>query len=219
MPSIDGKQFTRQLRTFPEGMELPVILMTNLGHVAIAPEEGSFSGVLTKPIKAHQLLHILNKIFSRERPADTVVAAKAPVVTSVLAKARILMVEDNLTNQRVQVALLNHLSVNPVVANDGVEALVELDQAPFDIVLMDLQMPNMDGFTATREIRSRYPADRQPVIIAMTANALPQDRAAAADAGMDDYLTKPVKIAQLQGRLEHWLKLRSERPKGIEGVA
>jgi len=220
MPITDGVQFTRQLRGFPEGMEVPVILMTTLGQSTLAPEQSGFSGILTKPVKPHQLLRLLTRVFGSERRADTMVAAARSSVSSTLSSARVLMVEDNPVNRHVQSALLQHMGVKPDYAHHGREALELLDLHDYDVVLMDIHMPEMNGLDATRELRRRFPSSRQPVVIAMTASAMPTDRELCADAGMDDFLTKPVRADQLQARLEHWMKERTRNAaEDFRGVA
>lgn len=221
MPVMDGIQFARQLRSFPEGMELPVVLMTTLGQSTLAPEQTGFSGILTKPIKPHQLLRLLTRVFGAERRADTMVAAAVRSTASpALSSARVLMVEDNPVNRHVQSALLAHMGVKPDYAHHGIEALELMDLHDYDVVLMDIHMPEMNGLDATRELRRRFPAARQPVVIAMTASAMQTDREQCRDAGMDDFLTKPVRADQLQARLEHWIKERARSAEeDVRGVA
>jgi two-component system sensor histidine kinase/response regulator len=119
---------------------------------------------------------------------------------------RVLVVEDHIINRKVCVSLLNALQVHSDVAHDGVEALEMMAKTSYDVVLMDCQMPRMDGLEATRVWRSREVTHRVP-IIAVTAHATPQDRAACLDAGMDDFLTKPVELARLGGVLRRWMGL------------
>ena len=219
MPITDGVQFTRQLRGFAEGMELPVVLMTTLGQSAAAPEQSGFSGILTKPVKPHQLLRLITRIFGPERRADTLVAVARPGTSPALSSVRILMVEDNPVSRHVQSALLGHMGVKPDHAHDGREALELLDLHDYDVVLMDIHMPEMNGLDATRELRRRIPLARQPVVIAMTASAMTTDRDLCLDAGMDDFLTKPVRADQLRARLEHWVNLRARSASDLRGVA
>lgn len=220
MPITDGVQFTRQLRGFAEGMELPVILMATLGHSATAPEQSGCSGILTKPVKPHQLLRLLTRVFGSDRRADAVMAPRRSTISPTLSAARVLMVEDNPVSRHVQAALLGHIGIKPDFAHHGREALELLDLHDYDLVLMDVHMPEMNGLEATRELRRRFPADRQPVVIAMTASAMPSDRELCRDAGMDDFLTKPVMAEELHARLEHWIKLRTRvAAEDVRGVA
>jgi CheY-like chemotaxis protein len=110
---------------------------------------------------------------------------------------RILLAEDNLINQKVALRMLERLGYRADVVANGREAIDSLQRQPYDVILMDVQMPEMDGVSATDYIRSNWPADQQPHIIAMTANALSGDREKYLEVGMDDYISKPVKIEQL----------------------
>jgi PAS domain S-box-containing protein len=125
-------------------------------------------------------------------------------------KLRILLAEDNPVNQRVALGLLKQIGQTADSTNNGLEAIKALEAAEYDLVLMDIQMPEMDGLEATREIRRRWPdGPRRPYIIAMTANAMTGDREKCLDAGMDDYITKPVKANRLKTALEQCCELRA----------
>jgi CheY-like chemotaxis protein len=115
---------------------------------------------------------------------------------------RILIAEDNAVNQKLTERVLNKLGYKPEIAQNGSEALKALLQKPFDLILMDVQMPEMDGLETTRQIRLL--SGDQPVIIAMTANAMQGDREVCMQAGMDDYIAKPVKLELLVDMLEKW---------------
>jgi CheY-like chemotaxis protein len=121
-------------------------------------------------------------------------------ITAQMANARVLLVEDNLVNQLLAVKFLQKLGVVPDKAMDGLQALVLLEKNVYDLVLMDMQMPNMDGLEATRQLRS-HPDWHQPIVIAVTANAFPEDRQACLDAGMDDFFAKPININELSSML------------------
>jgi two-component system, sensor histidine kinase and response regulator len=212
-------QLTRQLRTLPEGLELPVILMSHLGLPSISVEDGSFSGVLTKPVKPHQLLRLLTRVFEVERSPDTMLGMAKPEFSQEIASARILVVEDDTVSQRVQLSMLKRMGANPDLAVDGADAIGYLNEKDFDLVLMDLQMPKMNGLDAAREIRRMMPAARQPIIIAMTASVLPSDRLACIEAGMDDFISKPVSSDNVRASLERWLKQqRARRSDGANGA-
>jgi CheY-like chemotaxis protein len=117
---------------------------------------------------------------------------------------RLLLVEDNLINQKVALRLLQRLGYQADLAANGLEALAALRRQTYDVVLMDVQMPEMDGLEATRQIRQEFPPVAQPRIIAMTANALPGDREECLTAGMNDYISKPIQILELRALLERW---------------
>ena len=115
---------------------------------------------------------------------------------------RLLLVEDNVVNQKVALHILERLGYRADVAGNGLEVLDALTRQAYDVVLMDVQMPELDGLEATRAIRQQWPAAKQPRIIAMTANAMQGDRERCLEAGMDDYIAKPVRIEDLSAALE-----------------
>ena len=123
-------------------------------------------------------------------------------------RLHVLLAEDNVVNQQVALGTLNRLGYRADIAANGLEVLEALQRQPYDIVLMDVHMPELDGLDATRRIRQEFPADRQPRIIAMTANAFAEDRDRCIEAGMDDYISKPVRKEVLAAALA---SARSER--------
>ena len=132
---------------------------------------------------------------------------------------RILLAEDNAVNQKVALALLHRLGYGADVASNGLEALAALERRPYDVVLMDVQMPELDGLDASRRICERWPPEARPRIIAMTANALLEDREACFAAGMDDYLAKPVRPDQLAAALSRARPLGDHgRSSGVNGA-
>jgi len=127
---------------------------------------------------------------------------------------KILVVEDNLINQKVVSRMLQHYSYNCVFANDGLEAIEKLKETHFDIVYMDLQMPNMGGVEAAKYIRSNFPSDKQPQIVALTANVLPHEKARCIEAGMNDFLSKPLELNALYLNLTKQInRIQSEKDK------
>ncbi len=213
MPAMNGVQFTRELRTITGPVEVPVILLTQLGQRHVTFADGPFVALLAKPVRPHQLSRALRQVFDSAPGADLaeIAAADWPM----LGFLRVLVVEDNPVNQRVARALLERVNIRPDVAAHGGEALDALARQPYDVVIMDIQMPVMNGLDATREIRRRLPTDRQPVVIAMTASAMARDRETCLGAGMDDYIAKPVRAELLYARLDHWQKARAERGDGV----
>lgn len=179
---------------------LPLIEMGFLGEKARFPE-WRISGYLTKPIRRAQLGRALLRVFEEgetsEEPASK--AAKPPKEVS---SYRILLAEDNPVNQKVALAMLRHLGYMADVAANGMQVLSMLEQKAYDVILMDIQMPEMDGLEAARLIRRRLPAARQPRIIAMTAYTMKGDREQCLAAGMDEYIAKPVKMEDLKRVME-----------------
>jgi PAS domain S-box-containing protein len=207
MPGMDGIEFCRRLRKTISAEALPILIASSLGA---RPEGYGSSGLsigafLSKPIKQSQLLDTLLSLFVPLEAA----APPAPVAPLLQASSmRILLAEDNLVNQKVALRMLEKLGCKADVAANGEEAVQAVSKASYDIVLMDIQMPVMDGLEAARRIRSMPESleRQQPYIVAMTADAMPGDRERCIDAGMDDYLSKPVRMealaSVLQGRRE-----------------
>jgi two-component system sensor histidine kinase/response regulator len=173
--------------------------------------------VLAKPIKQTQLFNLLSVIRltlgetatlrpdqdpARRRRGRAIASNLPPEVR---ARTRILLVEDSPVNQRVQMRILERIGFAADTANNGQEALAALEQHPYDIVLMDCQMPGLDGYNATREIRRRETNGWRTVIIGVTANALSGDREECLAIGMDDYVAKPVAPEDLAAMLEKWV--------------
>jgi CheY-like chemotaxis protein len=132
-------------------------------------------------------------------------AAELPAAPAALAGLRVLLAEDNLVNQRVAIAVLKKLGLAPDLAVNGLEACAAAESRSYDLILMDCQMPEMDGFQATRRIREQEGGARRVPILAMTANAMAGDRERCLEAGMDDYLAKPIAILDLKEALLRWL--------------
>jgi PAS domain S-box-containing protein len=196
MPEMDGLSLAGEIRRHRDAGALPLVMLTSLGRRAAA-ETDPFVAHLTKPIKPSQLYDVLMAVFGRRTaelptpPAPATAAGPAP--SSAL---RILVAEDNAVNQQLALLLLRKLGYRADVAADGREALEALERQPYDVVLMDVHMPEMDGLEATRRIHGRW-AETRPRIVAMTANALEGDREACLEAGMDDYISKPIREEEL----------------------
>ncbi len=215
MPYMDGEQLAREIRALAGGGAVPLVMLTSLGSRPAVQDGVEFAAYLNKPIKAHLLRSVLEEALGRQAAALPAAgsgepSASRPVPAQVrreLSTApessplRLLLVEDNAVNQKVATLMLSSLGYRADVAANGVEALAALRRAPYDVVLMDVQMPEMDGLEATRRIRANQFLTRQPHIIAMTASVLTEDRRACAAAGMDDYLAKPVRIEDLENAL------------------
>jgi signal transduction histidine kinase/CheY-like chemotaxis protein len=199
MPEMDGFELARRIRGLRDERELPLVLLTSLSGLPKARSAAEFSAQLAKPIKASQLYNALLSALAEpvtERAAVEV-RDSAPESSSL----RILLAEDNAVNQKVALHILGKLGYRADVASNGLEALEALERQPYDVVLMDVQMPEMDGLEASRRICERWPAETRPRIIAMTANAMLEDREACLAAGMDDYVAKPVRPEELADAL------------------
>lgn len=203
MPVMDGAQLAVALRALPAGRDLPAILLTSLPWRPGPTQQDLFTAVLTKPARTavlhRHLLDVLAPVPSAlaavegtggRRDGD----ARAGAAPSTL---RILLAEDNPTNQRVTQLMLARLGYAVDIVGDGLTAVRAVTRERYDVVLMDMQMPHLDGLEATRRIRDELPAENQPYVVAVTANAMMEDRTSCTEAGMDDYLSKPVRGADL----------------------
>jgi signal transduction histidine kinase/DNA-binding response OmpR family regulator len=202
MPGTDGEALAVALRQQPSGRSLPLIMLTSLGHRQRRVGGADFHAVLTKPVRPSGLFDALAEALVTLRDEDLPTASQEDSAEATPARQlRILVAEDNPVNQKVALRILERLGHRADVASNGEEAVESVRRQPYDVVLMDVQMPEMDGLDATRYIRAELPSERQPHIIAMTANAFSEDRAQCLEAGMDDYLSKPVRKEQLAGAL------------------
>ncbi|HEX6799737.1 MAG TPA: response regulator [Ktedonobacterales bacterium] len=210
MPEMDGLTLAAALRRLRETRTLPLVMLTSLGGREVArgaPRGASsdtspveFAAFLTKPIKPSHLLDVLVSIFAGQPVRVRQLLPDQPGIDAQMGKRlplRILLAEDNATNQKLALHLLARMGYQADVAASGVEVLEALRRQPYDVVLMDVQMPEMDGLEATRTIRRDWPADQRPYIIAMTANVAAQDREIGLAAGMDDYVSKPIRVEEL----------------------
>jgi len=200
MPEMDGIALARAIRTARGSGSLVLILLSSVGQLAaVEPAEAGFDAVLSKPLKLSHLRDRLletvgNPIVSTATPGEPVHGETSATVRPL----RILIAEDNDVNQKVARRLLERLGYDADVASNGREALERLEETTYDLVLMDVQMPEMDGLEASRAICARWPAGQRPRIVAMTAEAMQGDREKCLAAGMEDYLVKPVILDQLR---------------------
>jgi PAS domain S-box-containing protein len=202
MPEIDGITLAREIRQRRGETELPLLLLTSLGRLPQLQVEGVFSAQLSKPLKASQLYNTLVQLLTRGSAGDHEEVESVTDGKRERSALRILLAEDNAMNQKVALRLLERLGYRADVATNGLEAIEALERQPYDVVLMDVQMPELDGLDATRRIVERWPAESRPHIVAMTANALPEDREACFAAGMDDYVAKPIRPEELVAALK-----------------
>jgi PAS domain S-box-containing protein len=217
MPEMDGLALAGEIRQHRSETELPLLLLTSLGRLPQLQSGGVFSAQLAKPLKASQLYNTLLQLLTAGRAGEE----EVEVVTDgkrARSALRILLAEDNAMNQKVALRLLEQLGYRADVAGNGLEAIAALERRTYDVVLMDVQMPELDGLDATRRICERWPEETRPQIIAMTANALPEDREACFAAGMNDYVAKPIRAEELVAALKR-VKPLANADDGPAGVA
>ena len=210
MPGMDGLMLAREIRRLNGPLrELPLVLLSSLGDRIAGEDALLFASYLTKPVRTAVLQAALVAVFTAQPPGAAPASAPAAGATwHPSADLRILLVEDNPVNQKVSTRILASHGLRADVAGNGLEALEAIARQTYDVVLMDVQMPEMDGLEATRRIRGRKDA-AQPWIVAMTAGALEGDRELCLDAGMDDYLSKPVRVDDLMAALRRYDEARS----------
>jgi PAS domain S-box-containing protein len=198
MPEMDGGTLAAEIRRYRHARALPLIMLTSLGPREEPRGDVELAASLTKPIKPSQLYATLMSVFGD--PAGVQAPVPQEGAVGRLAERvplRILVAEDNVVNQQLALLLLKKLGYQADVAADGLAALQALERRPYDVVLMDVQMPTMDGLEATRRIHQRWPEGQGPHVIAATANAMQEEREACLAAGMDDYLSKPIRLEEL----------------------
>jgi PAS domain S-box-containing protein len=201
LPEMDGLALAREIRRYRSERTLPLLLLTSIGRLGQARGAPEFSAQLTKPVKASQLHDALLRMLATADAADSIAGDADDGLRTGTAPLRLLVAEDNEVNRRLALALLAKLGYHADVVENGREALDALQRQMYDVVLMDVQMPEVDGLEATRRIRDRFGTGQRPTIIAMTANALPGDRDECLAAGMDDHLAKPIRIDELSRAL------------------
>jgi len=219
MPGMDGVEFARRVRATPGLESLPLVMASSLSERGQA-EQARAVGInrrLTKPLRQSQLLECVRTLLRAPappkppQPQTMRTAAPAPPPSAV--NARLLVAEDNPVNQKLITAQLAKLGYRPDIVGNGREAVEAVQRASYDVILMDCRMPEMNGLEATRAIRALEVGKRRTQIIAMTANALERDRRSCLEAGMDDYLAKPLHLEDLRKALERALERRTPEPE------
>ena len=196
MPGMNGLELARAIhRVAPQ---LPLVLFSSLGRKEAGDTEGLFSAYLAKPLRQSHLFDALVTLLAGQAPKPE--KAASPRLDATLAARhplRILLAEDNAVNQKLALRLLSQMGYRADLASNGIEAIECIERQTYDVVLMDVQMPEMDGLEATRRITTKWKPHERPRIVAMTANAMQGDREECLAAGMDDYLTKPIRVDAL----------------------
>jgi CheY-like chemotaxis protein len=189
-------------------LKCPRLVMFPFGQTAPAAQpDGMPLASISKPIRTSAFLHALATLFDPAAigAAPVVKPAERPIGEEI--RLEVLLAEDNPVNQKVALRFLERIGYRADAVANGLEAVTAVENREYDLVLMDVQMPEMDGFEATRQIRSRLPLERQPKIIALTANAMQGDRELCVAAGMDDYISKPVKMHEIAAAIRrHFAK-------------
>jgi CheY-like chemotaxis protein len=205
MPGMDGLTLARGIAKAAPA--LPMVLFSSLGRRESDDTEGVFRAYLAKPLRQSQLFDTLVSLLSREvvKTAPAATSAKPQMDPSMAERhpLRILLAEDNAVNQKLALRLLQQMGYRADVASNGLEAVESVERQAYDVVLMDVQMPELDGLDATRRICAQHPGGKRPRIVAMTANAMQGDREMCLAAGMDDYITKPIRVDQLVNALNN----------------
>ena len=198
MPEMDGIALARQIRVLRS--TLPLVLFSSLGRREVGLDESLFDAYLAKPIRQSQLFDTLVNVLANQaapRVAPTPIKAQLDPGQAARHPLRILLAEDNVVNQKLALRLLHQMGYRADLASNGIEAVESVQRQNYDVVLMDVQMPEMDGLEASRQINARLKPNARPRIVAMTANAMQGDREMCIAAGMDDYLTKPIRVERL----------------------
>jgi CheY-like chemotaxis protein len=198
LPDGEGRQLARDLRKHWRQPLLPVLLLLSAGEPIPRALLAELAPVLplVKPLKRTPLLLTIRSFFVSPAAPAALAAAESRLLSDDIP-LDILLVEDNPVNRSVALGLLGRLGYKASAAANGREAINAFETRDYDLVMMDLQMPTMDGLETTRELRRRLPSERQPCIIAITANAVLGEREECLAAGMNDYLTKPLKLDML----------------------
>jgi two-component system sensor histidine kinase/response regulator len=204
-PTFDA---VRVIQADPELRSLPLVMFTHIGRSGHGREarEAGFAAYLTRPLRQNQVQGVLVTILNAPGESKELITRHSITERDAESRPQILLVEDNAVNQKLAVAMLQKLGFRSDVASSGQKALEALDRNPYTLVLMDCQMPGMDGFETTRRIRSRGDAMAQVGIVAITANAMAGDKDRCLQAGMNGYLPKPLRLEKLREVLEEWLE-------------
>lgn len=214
MPEIDGLTLATEIRKHPKYQNFPLILLTSVGRqeTDITAAEQIFTAVLNKPIKQSQLHDVLTSILTQNPIKVKRSSPTSPQLNPRLAEQlplRILLAEDNVINQKIALLILQRMGYRADVAGNGLEILEALRRQPYDVVLMDVQMPEMDGLTATRCICQEWSPSQRPWIVAITANAMQGDRETCLEVGMDAYISKPIRVEELVEALKRYQRLQN----------
>ena len=204
MPETNGIEITEAIRNKWNKIELPIVLLSSIHEIENQEDISLFNLYLKKPVKQSQLIGNLERLFYEDTNLSEPIELPS-AASDIPEDLRILLVEDNVINQKVGIKILERIGVQPDLAANGYEAIQKCRKVPYDIVFMDMEMPIMDGITATvrlREQKDKLP--KNPAIIAMTANALREDKERCLAAGMDDFIAKPITVDSIKELIKLW---------------
>jgi len=220
MPDLDGEQTLTAIKADPLISKVSVIIMTSMGRRGDAArlEAIGCSGYIIKPIRQSQLFDIIMTVMERRNwpqlPDKSNLVTRHTISEEKQKEVRVLLAEDNLVNQKLAMAILRKLGYPADVVDNGSLVLEALKKRPYNLILMDVQMPEMDGYETTQAIRQIEPSGEHIPIIAMTAHAMKGDEEKCLEAGMDDYLSKPINQKAVKEKLERWLSTGEQAPEG-----
>ena len=224
MPGMDGVGLGTRIRKLRTKESLPMILLTSLGregNLANSPD-ALFGAYVTKPVHKSQLLDIISSVIRGSTPASKAAEAKGTLDPTLAGRLplSILVAEDNAVNQKLMQRILAQMGYIADLAANGIEVLDLLARRKYDLIFMDVEMPEMDGLEATARIRRDLPAGSQPIIVGTTAYTMKEDREACFRSGMDEYVGKPIRIVEIQASLEKWGRtLLSRKAAGISAAS
>jgi CheY-like chemotaxis protein len=214
MPGFDGIELAKRIRAEPAYGAVKLVLCSSAGLITSSKRaaELGFDALLHKPVRQTAFMEALAGFWSGRSASPSIASSPERVATSwAAAAARILIVEDSVINQKVARALAEKAGYRCEVAANGIEALAAIRERPYDLVLMDVQMPEMDGYTATRRVRGLAGEIARTPIVGMTANAMKGDREKCLEAGMDDYISKPINTQEFLQKISQWVAVAKIR--------
>jgi CheY-like chemotaxis protein len=210
MLELEDSNFSNLLKERYSKTEMPVVIFTAFGAMPSAQQRELYSAFITKPARQSQLYYTVSRLLSYQTRHKDGNNDTELLQASFKKDISILVAEDNLINQKVVRGILTNIGFQLEIANNGKEVLEIIAERTFDLIFMDMQMPEMDGVVATKELRAMK-LQTQPVIVAMTANAMSESRDICLAAGMDDYIAKPVKINDIRAIIGKWFPVEIEK--------
>ena len=221
MPEMNGIELAREIQSLENYKSLPIILLTSIGNKEKLDslKDVNLSAFITKPIKQNQLYQSISSVFSKDNEFKNRKSSSKPVIHTTIGEniqLKILVAEDNMVNQKVALKILDKIGFRADIVGNGLEVLEAINKISYDIIFMDILMPEMDGIETTKKIIEKYDQDSRPRIIAMTANAMQGDKEICLEAGMDDYISKPIRIEEVHDIISKWSeKIAIEKNKMV----